>query len=77
MKKGLNPFGFCALLLLISAVLSVMVGSSMIPVKTLADIFVSSIRGTTAASDPNGVFATILDIHLGDRHGKNIFMIRI
>ena len=60
MKKGLNPFGFCALLLLISAVLSVMVGSSMIPVKTLADIFVSSIRGTTAASDPNGVFATIL-----------------
>jgi iron complex transport system permease protein len=60
MKKWLNPFGFCALLLLISALLSVMIGSSMMPLRTIADIVVSSIRGTAATSDPNGVYTTIL-----------------
>jgi iron complex transport system permease protein len=60
MKKWLNPFAVCSLLLVIAAILSVMVGSSMMPVRTILDVVVSSIRGTTAASDPNGVFATIL-----------------
>ena len=60
MKKMLNPFALCALLLLICAVLSVMVGSSMIPLRTILDIIVSSLRSTAAQSDPNGVFSTIL-----------------
>jgi ABC-type Fe3+-siderophore transport system, permease component len=60
MKKWLNPFGLLAILLLIAALLSVMVGSSMIPLRTIVDIIVTSLRGGHAATDPNGVFATIL-----------------
>jgi iron complex transport system permease protein len=60
MKKVLNPFGICLLLLLVSALLSVMVGSSTIPLKTILDVVVSSLSGTQAQTDPNGVFSTIL-----------------
>ena len=60
MKKVLNPFALCAVLLLASAILSVMVGSSMIPLGTIWNIIVSSLRGMAAPSDPNGVFSTIL-----------------
>lgn len=60
MKKVVNPFALCALLLLVSAVLSVMVGSSTIPLSTIWNILLSSLRGTAAPSDPNGVFSTIL-----------------
>ena len=60
MKKGLNPFVLSALLLLATAFLNVMVGSSMIPAGTILNIVISSIRGITTPVDPNGVFATIL-----------------
>jgi len=59
-KKALNPFGVCALLLVVAAFLSVMVGSSMIPVKTIVEVISASMHGTATAADPNGVIATIL-----------------
>jgi iron complex transport system permease protein len=60
MKKRLNPFLLCTLLLVASAILSIMVGSSKMSPRTLADVVISSIRGTTSSTDPNGVFSTIL-----------------
>jgi len=60
MKKRLNPFLLCTLLLVASAILSTMVGSSQMSLRTLTDVVISSIRGTSSSTDPNGVFATIL-----------------
>ena len=56
----LNPFLLCALILLISAVLSIMIGSTTIPLKTIFDVIGASFTGVEAQSDPNGTFSTIL-----------------
>jgi iron complex transport system permease protein len=60
MKKVLNPYVLCVLLLLFSAFISVMVGSTTISLKTISDVIGSSLSGVQARSDPNGVFSTIL-----------------
>lgn len=60
MKKVLNPFLLCALLLLISAVLSIMIGSTTIPLKTIFKVIGSAFTGVKPQSDPTGTFSTIL-----------------
>jgi iron complex transport system permease protein len=60
LKKVLNPFLLCALVLLIAMILNIMIGSAAIPLKTLFEVIGAAFGGTRAASDPNGTFSTIL-----------------
>ena len=55
-----HAFLITALILLASAVLSVVVGSVVIPLKTLWDVIVSAIQGIPSDLDPQGVYLTIL-----------------
>lgn len=60
-KRGLlNPFGISALLLLTAAVLSVVVGSVTIPLRTVTDVLLSGLQGRASALDPGGVYLKIL-----------------
>jgi iron complex transport system permease protein len=58
--KRLNPFVLSAFLVVIAAVVSLMVGSTTIPLRIIVDVLLSSIKGIPSALDPNGVYATIL-----------------
>ncbi|NMC85442.1 MAG: iron ABC transporter permease [Anaerolineaceae bacterium] len=60
MTKRLTPFGILSLILLAAVLLNVSIGSSGMPLSTLFDVLGAALHGTAAASDPNGVYATIL-----------------
>jgi iron complex transport system permease protein len=60
MKRRLTPFGILSLILLAAVLLNVSIGSSGMSLSTLFDVLGAAWHGTTAASDPNGVYATIL-----------------
>ena len=62
MKKSglLNPFGISVLLLLAAAVLSIVVGSVTIPLRTLADVLFRGLQGGLSTLDPDGVYLKII-----------------
>jgi iron complex transport system permease protein len=60
MKKRVNPFVLSALLVVLAAFLSLMVGSTNISPRIILDVIASAIKGTNSALDPNGIYATIL-----------------
>ena len=60
-KRGLlNPFGISVLLLLAAVVLSVVVGSVTIPLRTLADVLFRGLQGGLSTLDPGGVYLKII-----------------
>lgn len=58
--KKLNPFVLSIVLVLVSAFLSLMVGSTSIQPRIILDVILSTIKGTSSVLDPNGIYATIL-----------------
>jgi iron complex transport system permease protein len=58
--KKINPFIFSVVFVLLAAGLSLMVGSTNIPLRTMFDVIINVLKGTTSTLDPNGVYATIL-----------------
>lgn len=59
-KSTLPPYLVVVVVLIVSAVLSVAVGSVFIPFRTLGDVILMGLRGETSALDPNGVYLKII-----------------
>jgi len=59
-KSTLPPYLVLVVVLIVSAVLSVAVGSVFIPFRTLGDVILTGLRGETSALDPNGVYLKII-----------------
>lgn len=59
-KSTLPPYLVTIVILVVSAVLSVAVGSVFIPFRTLGDVILAGLRGETSALDPSGVYLKII-----------------
>lgn len=59
-KSTLPPYLVLVVVLILSAVLSVAVGSVFIPFRTLGDVILTGLRGETSVLDPNGVYLKII-----------------